>query len=67
MPQSNHPLFRFTVSWLPPYPPYGPHDRYKLQYQLFSAAANDWRTIEVDARSRELECPVSQWDNGGIL
>lgn len=25
-----------AVSWLPPYPPYGPHDSYKLQYQVCS-------------------------------
>jgi len=52
-------LSRFTVSWLPPYPPYGPHDRYKLQYQHLSSSPNDWKSIEVDSRSRELECPVS--------
>uniref|UniRef100_A0A914HBE2 Fibronectin type-III domain-containing protein n=1 Tax=Globodera rostochiensis TaxID=31243 RepID=A0A914HBE2_GLORO len=46
----------FVVSWLPPYPPYGPHDRYKLQYQLLNA--HDWQSIEVDTRDRRLECPV---------
>ncbi|KAL3115899.1 hypothetical protein niasHT_007199 [Heterodera trifolii] len=46
----------FVVSWLPPYPPYGPHDRYKLQYQLLNAP--DWQSIEVDTRDRRLECPV---------
>jgi hypothetical protein len=48
-------IYRFTVSWRPPS---GPHDRYKLQYQLFSAHPDDWKNIEVSVGSKELECPV---------
>ena len=35
----------FIVSWLPPYPPYGPHDMYKLRYQLL--AAGEWKEMSV--------------------
>lgn len=46
----------FAVSWLPPYPPYGPHDRYKLRYQLLSA--REWTTIEIGVKDPRLECPA---------
>ncbi|KAI6201513.1 hypothetical protein M3Y96_00850200 [Aphelenchoides besseyi] len=46
----------FAVSWLPPYPPYGPHDKYKLRYQLLNA--RDWETIEVNSKDPRLECPA---------
>ncbi|KAI6240848.1 hypothetical protein M3Y99_00392200 [Aphelenchoides fujianensis] len=46
----------FAVSWLPPYPPYGPHDKYKLRYQLLNA--RDWETIEVGSKDPRLECPA---------
>uniref|UniRef100_A0A914BWZ1 Fibronectin type-III domain-containing protein n=1 Tax=Acrobeloides nanus TaxID=290746 RepID=A0A914BWZ1_9BILA len=46
----------FLVSWLPPYPPYGPHDKYKLRYQLLNA--NRWDEIEVDVDDERLECPA---------
>jgi hypothetical protein len=48
-------ICRFTVSWLPP-SPHGPHDRYKLQYKLFTAHPHDWNNIEVG--SKELKCLV---------
>uniref|UniRef100_A0AC34QKY1 Fibronectin type-III domain-containing protein n=1 Tax=Panagrolaimus sp. JU765 TaxID=591449 RepID=A0AC34QKY1_9BILA len=46
----------FVVSWLPPYPPYGPHDMYKLRYQLLNA--NTWEEIEIDVDDPRLECPA---------
>lgn len=46
----------FAVSWLPPYPPYGPHDKYKLRYQLLSA--REWTTIEIGTKDPRLECPA---------
>lgn len=46
----------FVVSWLPPYPPYGPHDSYKLRYQLLND--NVWREIEVNSKDQRLECPA---------
>uniref|UniRef100_A0A915DKV5 Fibronectin type-III domain-containing protein n=1 Tax=Ditylenchus dipsaci TaxID=166011 RepID=A0A915DKV5_9BILA len=46
----------FVVSWLPPYPPYGPHDSYKLRYQLLHA--NTWEHIEVGTKDPRLECPA---------
>uniref|UniRef100_A0A914QG08 Fibronectin type-III domain-containing protein n=1 Tax=Panagrolaimus davidi TaxID=227884 RepID=A0A914QG08_9BILA len=46
----------FVVSWLPPYPPYGPHDMYKLRYQLLNA--NDWKEIEINVDDPRLECPA---------
>ncbi|CAD5222389.1 unnamed protein product [Bursaphelenchus xylophilus] len=45
----------FVISWLPPYPPYGPHDSYKITYQLLSA--NQWENIEVSTKDPRLECP----------
>lgn len=47
----------FSVSWLPPYPPYGPHDMYKLRYQLLNAG-NTWQHIEVSVKDPRLECPL---------
>ncbi|KAI1721462.1 fibronectin type III domain-containing protein [Ditylenchus destructor] len=45
------------VSWLPPYPPYGPHDSYKLRYQLLNTG-NAWQHIEIPVGDRRLECPA---------
>ncbi|KAK0418386.1 hypothetical protein QR680_013533 [Steinernema hermaphroditum] len=44
----------FNVSWLPPYPPYGPHDAYKIRYQLFDA--QDWEVHEVPVKDPRLDC-----------
>uniref|UniRef100_A0A914W0E7 Fibronectin type-III domain-containing protein n=1 Tax=Plectus sambesii TaxID=2011161 RepID=A0A914W0E7_9BILA len=45
----------FMVSWLPPYPPYGPHDRYKLRYQKLGA--QEWIDFDFDSKDRRLTCP----------
>ncbi|TKR65207.1 hypothetical protein L596_025641 [Steinernema carpocapsae] len=44
----------FNVSWLPPYPPYGPHDAYKIRYQLLDAP--DWKIFEVPVKDPRLDC-----------
>uniref|UniRef100_A0A7E4VM27 Fibronectin type III domain protein n=1 Tax=Panagrellus redivivus TaxID=6233 RepID=A0A7E4VM27_PANRE len=46
----------FVVSWLPPYPPYGPHDKYKLRYQLLNT--NDWKEIDIAVNDPRLKCPA---------
>ncbi|VDN03313.1 unnamed protein product [Thelazia callipaeda] len=46
----------FMISWLPPYPPYGPHDKYKIQYQLLND--NRWTEIEKYTKDRLLRCPA---------
>ncbi|KAJ1363800.1 hypothetical protein KIN20_023743 [Parelaphostrongylus tenuis] len=45
----------FPVSWLPPYPPYGPHDAYKVRYQLLGT--DRWIEREHDVKDEELLCP----------
>lgn len=44
------------ISWLPPYPPYGPHDFYKIRYQLFNE--NIWKQFEINIKDSRLECPA---------
>ncbi|CAJ0941669.1 unnamed protein product, partial [Mesorhabditis belari] len=46
----------FMVSWLPPYPPYGPHDAYKIRHQLLGT--DGWETVEQPLRSPLLQCPA---------
>uniref|UniRef100_A0A915Q6K3 Fibronectin type-III domain-containing protein n=1 Tax=Setaria digitata TaxID=48799 RepID=A0A915Q6K3_9BILA len=46
----------FMISWLPPYPPYGPHDKYKIRYQLLSESR--WMEIEKNTKDRLLQCPA---------
>ncbi|VDM23730.1 unnamed protein product [Toxocara canis] len=46
----------FMVSWLPPYPPYGPHDVYRLRYQLLNAKT--WNSIEKNIKDPALQCPA---------
>uniref|UniRef100_A0A913IDA2 Fibronectin type-III domain-containing protein n=1 Tax=Strongyloides stercoralis TaxID=6248 RepID=A0A913IDA2_STRER len=46
----------FIISWLPPYPPYGPHDSYKIRHKLLDS--NDWREIELDVHNPKLKCPA---------
>ncbi|OZC05838.1 hypothetical protein X798_07187, partial [Onchocerca flexuosa] len=46
----------FMISWLPPYPPYGPHDKYKIRYQLLNESR--WTEIEKDTKDRLLKCPA---------
>lgn len=46
----------FMISWLPPYPPYGPHDAYKIRYQILNA--NSWTNIEKDVDDHLLQCPA---------
>uniref|UniRef100_A0A915B8J5 Fibronectin type-III domain-containing protein n=1 Tax=Parascaris univalens TaxID=6257 RepID=A0A915B8J5_PARUN len=46
----------FMVSWLPPYPPYGPHDAYKIRYQLLNAKT--WNGIEKGIKDPALQCPA---------
>lgn len=45
-----------TCFRLPPYPPYGPHDKYNLRYQLLSA--REWTTLEIGVKDPRLECPA---------
>ncbi|CAJ0598951.1 unnamed protein product [Cylicocyclus nassatus] len=45
----------FMVSWLPPYPPYGPHDAYKIRYQLLGA--DKWIEKQHGVKDPELQCP----------
>ena len=45
----------FMVSWLPPYPPYGPHDRYKIRYQKLGAG--DWIQNDLAHNDPRLICP----------
>ncbi|CAI4231782.1 unnamed protein product [Auanema sp. JU1783] len=47
----------FMVSWLPPYPPYGPHDAYKVRHQLLGADKN-WHTVEKGIHDAALKCPA---------
>ncbi|CAJ0579194.1 unnamed protein product, partial [Mesorhabditis spiculigera] len=46
----------FMVSWLPPYPPYGPHDAYKIRHQLLGT--DGWETVEQPIKSPLLKCPA---------
>ncbi|CAG9530835.1 unnamed protein product [Cercopithifilaria johnstoni] len=46
----------FMISWLPPYPPYGPHDKYKIRYQLLNESR--WTEIEKDPKDELLKCPA---------
>ncbi|VDN93409.1 unnamed protein product [Brugia pahangi] len=46
----------FMISWLPPYPPYGPHDKYKIRYQVLNETR--WMEIEKDTKDRLLKCPA---------
>ncbi|VDO74656.1 unnamed protein product [Heligmosomoides polygyrus] len=45
----------FMVSWLPPYPPYGPHDAYKIRYQLLESER--WVEKQHGIKDPELQCP----------
>ncbi|CAB3401714.1 unnamed protein product [Caenorhabditis bovis] len=45
----------FMVSWLPPYPPYGPHDAYKIRYQQIPS--ENWVEIEKGIKDPALKCP----------
>ncbi|KAK6025007.1 fibronectin type III domain protein, partial [Ostertagia ostertagi] len=45
----------FMVSWLPPYPPYGPHDAYKIRYQLLGT--DRWEEKQHGVHDEELQCP----------
>lgn len=47
----------FMVSWLPPYPPYGPHDKYKIRYQLLKET-NRWNEEERRIGDHSLICPA---------
>ncbi|GMS87185.1 hypothetical protein PENTCL1PPCAC_9360, partial [Pristionchus entomophagus] len=44
----------FMVSWLPPYPPYGPHSHYKLRYQLLGT--DGWNEVEKHVEDPLLDC-----------
>ncbi|EJD74869.1 hypothetical protein LOAG_17881 [Loa loa] len=46
----------FMISWLPPYPPYGPHDKYKIRYQVLNESR--WMEIEKDSKDQLLKCPA---------
>uniref|UniRef100_A0A158P9A7 Fibronectin type III domain protein n=1 Tax=Angiostrongylus cantonensis TaxID=6313 RepID=A0A158P9A7_ANGCA len=46
---------KFSVSWLPPYPPYGPHDAYKIRYQLLGT--EKWIEKQHGVKDKELLCP----------
>uniref|UniRef100_A0A1I7XSW2 Fibronectin type-III domain-containing protein n=1 Tax=Heterorhabditis bacteriophora TaxID=37862 RepID=A0A1I7XSW2_HETBA len=46
----------FMVSWLPPYPPYGPHDTYKIRYQLLGAER--WNEVEKGIKDPSIQCPT---------
>ncbi|MCP9258789.1 Receptor-type tyrosine-protein phosphatase F [Dirofilaria immitis] len=46
----------FMVSWLPPYPPYGPHDKYKIRYQLLNESR--WMEIEKNTKDPLFKCPA---------
>lgn len=43
----------FVVSWLPPYPPYGPHESFKLQYRRIAPTqgSSDRPSETLDGRS----------------
>ncbi|CAI5445350.1 unnamed protein product [Caenorhabditis angaria] len=45
----------FMVSWVSPYPPYGPHDSYKITYRQLPT--NDWVEIEKGVKDPILKCP----------
>uniref|UniRef100_A0A0N4YQ20 Fibronectin type III domain protein n=1 Tax=Nippostrongylus brasiliensis TaxID=27835 RepID=A0A0N4YQ20_NIPBR len=45
----------FMVSWLPPYPPYGPHDAYKIRYQLLGT--DRWIEKQHAVKDDALKCP----------
>ncbi|ETN71312.1 fibronectin type III domain protein [Necator americanus] len=45
----------FMVSWLPPYPPYGPHDAYKIRYQLLGT--DRWTEKQHGVKEEALQCP----------
>uniref|UniRef100_A0A7I5E8R5 Fibronectin type III domain protein n=2 Tax=Haemonchus contortus TaxID=6289 RepID=A0A7I5E8R5_HAECO len=45
----------FMVSWLPPYPPYGPHDAYKIRYQLLGT--DRWEEKQHGVKDEALQCP----------
>ncbi|ULU01578.1 hypothetical protein L3Y34_001716 [Caenorhabditis briggsae] len=45
----------FMVSWLPPYPPYGPHDAYKIRYQQIPS--ENWIENEKGVKDPLLKCP----------
>uniref|UniRef100_A0A8R1HV11 Fibronectin type-III domain-containing protein n=1 Tax=Caenorhabditis japonica TaxID=281687 RepID=A0A8R1HV11_CAEJA len=45
----------FMVSWLPPYPPYGPHDAYKIRYQQIPS--DNWVDVEKGIKDPLLQCP----------
>ncbi|CDW52276.1 protein sidekick [Trichuris trichiura] len=47
-----------SISWLPPYPPYGPIESYKVQYKVidFKRPAAQWEVIEFPKTDRNLQC-----------
>ena len=46
----------WMVSWLPPYPPYGPHDAHKIRYQLLGT--DKWVEVEKMIGDPALKCPT---------
>uniref|UniRef100_A0AC35UE32 Protein-tyrosine-phosphatase n=1 Tax=Rhabditophanes sp. KR3021 TaxID=114890 RepID=A0AC35UE32_9BILA len=46
----------FSISWLPPYPPYGPHSHFKIRHTLLST--ENWAEIELDINNPKLKCPA---------
>ncbi|KRX64845.1 Phosphatidylinositol phosphatase PTPRQ [Trichinella sp. T9] len=47
-----------AVSWLPPYPPYGPIDSYKLRYRVIDLkrGEGEWKIIELLKSDPSLKC-----------
>lgn len=51
----------FVVSWVPPYPPYGPLESYKLRYKKVTFdRGDDWITGEYQKNDPRLQCRSDQ-------
>ncbi|PAV59860.1 hypothetical protein WR25_19788 isoform L [Diploscapter pachys] len=46
----------FMISWMPPYPPYGPLESHKIRYKL--VGSNRWEEIVVEEGDSTLRCPT---------
>lgn len=48
-----------AVSWLPPYPPYGPVDSYRVRYRMVDnrGVEGNWQTADVHKSDPRLRCP----------
>lgn len=45
------------ISWLPPYPPFGHVDFYRVRYKVAAGGRGDWRDLEgLAASSSSLRC-----------